>query len=214
MYSNHTSFCFTTSKIILNLKQYSMFCWDDLMQLEIWQNCRWGDPNNIGTGINWEIPYLTRTFKYLSLINMLFTTFTLCFGVKVSFINKASLSRKIDRNQFLMVDVRWAFIHQADGRLAVRSRGVSKPRYSGTAFFNRFGIWKAPRQQRSRDACQMLERYDYCNIQSRGFVNSRDLAIKYCGKTSVRLVNRCQEYMGMAALSQWYTTKRDNITVD
>ena len=37
---------------------------------------------------------------------------------------------------------------------------------------------KSPRQQRCRDACQIAERYDHYNIQSRGFETSRDLSIR------------------------------------
>ena len=45
--------------------------------------------------------------------------------------------------------------------------------------------WQAPRQQRCRDACQISERYDHYNIQSRGFKTSRS-----CDNTSYRLVSR------------------------
>ena len=43
---------------------------------------------------------------------------------------------------------------------------------------NRSEIWQAPRQQRYRDACQIPERYDHYNIQSRGFETPRDLAVR------------------------------------
>ena len=59
-----------------------------------------------------------------------------------------------------------------------RSGEVSKPRDSGLDFSNRFEIWQAPRQQRCRDACQIPERCDYYNTQSRGFETSRDLAVR------------------------------------
>ena len=80
----------------------------------------------------------------------------------------------------------WASIHKADGRLTARSREVSKPRDSGLNFSNRSEIWQTPRQHRYRDACQISERYDHYNIQSRGFETSRDLGFK----TSYRIVNR------------------------
>ena len=38
--------------------------------------------------------------------------------------------------------------------------------------------WQAPRKHRCRDACQMSAQYDHCNIQSRGFETSRDLAVR------------------------------------
>ena len=71
-----------------------------------------------------------------------------------------------------------AFIHWADARLT-ESRKVSKPRDSSLDFSNRFEIWQAPRQQRCRDACQILQRYDDYNIQYRSFETWS------CGKTSV-----------------------------
>ena len=79
------------------------------------------------------------------------------------------------------------------------SREVSKPRDSGLDFSNRSQIWQAPRQQRCRDACQISERYDHYNIQSRGFETSRDLAVRrltaYRGPDSVAtqywLQSRC-----------------------
>ena len=43
---------------------------------------------------------------------------------------------------------------------------------------NRSEIWQPHRQQCYRDACQISERYDHCNIQSRGFETSRDLAVR------------------------------------
>ena len=71
-----------------------------------------------------------------------------------------------------------ASIHQAVRRLTARSREVSKPRDSGLNFSNRSEIWQVPRQRCCRGACQISERYDNCNIQSRGFETSRDLAVR------------------------------------
>ena len=51
-------------------------------------------------------------------------------------------------------------------------------RDSGSNISNRSEIWQAPRQSCCRDACQMSERYDRYNIQSRGFETSRDLAVR------------------------------------
>ena len=65
-------------------------------------------------------------------------------------------------------------IHWADGRLTVRSREVSKPRDWGLVFYNRSVIWQARRQQRCRDVCQISERHDHYNVQSRSFETSRD----------------------------------------
>ena len=45
-------------------------------------------------------------------------------------------------------------------------------------FSNRSEIRPAPRQQGCRDACQISERYDHCNIKSRGLETSRDLAVR------------------------------------
>ena len=39
---------------------------------------------------------------------------------------------------------------------------------TGLDFFNRSQILQAPWQQRCRDACQISERYDHYNVQSRG----------------------------------------------
>ena len=43
---------------------------------------------------------------------------------------------------------------------------------------NRSEIWQVPRQRCCRGACQISERYDHCNIQSRGFETSRDLTVR------------------------------------
>ena len=43
---------------------------------------------------------------------------------------------------------------------------------------NRSEMWQAPRQQCCRDACQISQRYDHYNIQSRGFETSRDLVVR------------------------------------
>ena len=60
----------------------------------------------------------------------------------------------------------------ADVRLTAKSREVSKPRDSGLNFSNRSEIWQASRQQGCRDACQISERYNQYNNQSRGFETS------------------------------------------
>ena len=62
--------------------------------------------------------------------------------------------------------------------LTVRSHTVSRPRESGLNFSNRSDNWQAPRQQRCRDACQISERYNHYNTQSRGFETSLNLAIR------------------------------------
>ena len=53
-------------------------------------------------------------------------------------------------------------------------------------FSNRSEIWQAFRQQHCLDACQILERYDHYNIQTRGFETSRELAVR-CLLASVLL---------------------------
>ena len=55
-----------------------------------------------------------------------------------------------------------ASIHLAGGRLTTRSHEVSKPRDSGLEISNRPDIWQA-----HRFVCQISERYEYYNIQSR-----------------------------------------------
>ena len=70
-------------------------------------------------------------------------------------------------------------LYSLSGRtLTTRSREASKPRDSSLDFSNHSWIWQAPRQQRCRDSCQILERYDHYNIQSRGFETLRDLAVR------------------------------------
>ena len=59
-----------------------------------------------------------------------------------------------------------------------KSREVSKPRDSGLDFFNRSEMWQAPRQERRRDACQISERNDLYDFQSRDFETSRDLVVR------------------------------------
>ena len=58
---------------------------------------------------------------------------------------------------------------------------------SGLDFFNRSEIWQAPRQQHRRDACQIAERYDNYNIQSRGFETSRYLVLRRLGEAQSTL---------------------------
>ena len=48
----------------------------------------------------------------------------------------------------------------------------------GFRLFQSYWIWQAPRQQCYRDACQISERYDHCNIKPRGFETSRDLTVR------------------------------------
>ena len=62
--------------------------------------------------------------------------------------------------------------------LTARSREVSNPQDSGLDFSNRSEIWQASRQRCCRGACQISERYDNYNIQSRGFETSQDLAVR------------------------------------
>ena len=53
--------------------------------------------------------------------------------------------------------------------LVVRSREVSRPRYWRLELCDRSEIWRAPRQPCCRGACQISERYDNSNYESRGF---------------------------------------------
>ena len=69
-----------------------------------------------------------------------------------------------------------ASIHWAEGRLTARSRDASKPRDSGLDISNRSEIWLV--YIGSSDACQISERYNHHNTQSRGFKTSRDLAVR------------------------------------
>ena len=59
-----------------------------------------------------------------------------------------------------------------------RSREVSKPRDLGLIFSSHSEIWQAPQQQHCRNVCQIAERYDHYNIESRGFETSRDLVVR------------------------------------
>ena len=43
---------------------------------------------------------------------------------------------------------------------------------------NRSENWQAPRKQRSRDASQISERYDYHNLPSCGYETSQDLTVR------------------------------------
>ena len=81
-----------------------------------------------------------------------------------------------------------ASVHYADGRFTPKSRGVSKPRDWMLWWSDRSELWQASRQQRCcRGACQISERYDHYNIQSRGFETLRNLSVL---RASVRSVNR------------------------
>ena len=77
-------------------------------------------------------------------------------------------------------------LHSPSGRMSYRKiwRCLEAPRF-GFNFSNGSEVWQAPRQQRCRDARQISERYDHCNIQSRGFETSRNLTVR-----SIRLVNK------------------------
>ena len=63
-------------------------------------------------------------------------------------------------------------------RTDVLRQDLAKSWDSGLNLSHCSEIWLAPRQHRCRDACQILERYDHYNNQSRGFETSRDLAIR------------------------------------
>ena len=73
-------------------------------------------------------------------------------------------------------------IHKFDNRrMDVLPQDLVKSRMSrdsGSNISNHSEIWQAPRQSCCRDACQISERYDRYNIQSRGFETSRDLAVR------------------------------------
>ena len=62
--------------------------------------------------------------------------------------------------------------------LTARSREVLKPWDSDLSVSNSSKIWQTPRQQRCRQACQTLRRYEHYDIQSWGFDISRDLAVR------------------------------------
>ena len=49
---------------------------------------------------------------------------------------------------------------------------------AGLELSNRSELWQAPRQQGCRDACQISERYNHHNIQSRSFEILWDLAVR------------------------------------
>ena len=58
----------------------------------------------------------------------------------------------------------WFSIHQADGRLAARSREVSKPRDLALDLSNHSEIWQAPRSAAAPRCLQSLEPFDHYNI--------------------------------------------------
>ena len=76
-------------------------------------------------------------------------------------------------------------VHYGWETLSLYSRLTAslKAAISGSDFSNRSEIGQVPGQQRCRDACQISERYNHCNTQSRGF--------ETWGKTSYCLVHRC-----------------------
>ena len=59
--------------------------------------------------------------------------------------------------------------------LPARSDEVWKLRDSSLDFFNHSEIWRAPRQHRCRNACQISEWYDHYSIQSCGFETSNKI---------------------------------------
>ena len=71
-----------------------------------------------------------------------------------------------------------ASIHWAVRRLTAKSRKFSKPRDWMLQWSYRSEIWQAPRQQRCRGTCQILERLEKFKPESRGFETSRDLAVR------------------------------------
>ena len=81
-------------------------------------------------------------------------------------------------------------------RLTARSREVSKPRDSSLNFSIRSEIWQVPRQRCCRGACQISERYDHCNIQSRGFETSRDMMTSSNGNIFRVTGLLCGEFTG------------------
>ena len=64
------------------------------------------------------------------------------------------------------------------GPLFAKRTDVLPPPNLGWYFSNRSEIWQAHRQQRGWDACQISERYNKYDIQSRALETSRDLAVK------------------------------------
>ena len=96
------------------------------------------------------------------------------------YIQKRNLSGLDSNCLVAKLDGIWASIHQADGRLTVRSRKVAKPR--GLALDFSIAL-KFDRHLGSSAAempvkFQISERYDHYNIQSRGFETSRDWAVR------------------------------------
>ena len=73
----------------------------------------------------------------------------------------------------------WTRVYSLSGRTSYRkiSWSLEAARFS-LDFSNRSWIWQTPGQQRCRDACQISERRDRYNIQSRGFETSQDLAVR------------------------------------
>ena len=114
------------------------------------------------------------------------------------YIRNNAISRQNHRFHVKMYtedsDLEWHKIRTAFqypiGRLIVRSREVSKPRYLYLYLSDGSEIWQAQRQQCCRYACQISKQCDNLNCQSPGFEDSRDLAIKrlieYWNRTQLR----------------------------
>ena len=70
-------------------------------------------------------------------------------------------------------------LYSLSGRsITARSREVSKPRDSSLKISNCSESWLAPRQHLCRDACEISERYNHYNNQSRSFETSWEMAVK------------------------------------
>ena len=96
----------------------------------------------------------------------------------------------------------WASINKADGRLAVRSCEVSKPReimcYNSRIAL-KFG--RHFRQRCCRDACQISERLEKSRYESHSFETLRDLAVR---RSSVQWVEALMQGQNQSVMTwQW-----------
>ena len=120
------------------------------------------------------------------------------------------VSLLLDTDLFHIWHLRPVFTKWKNG-LTARSHEVSNQRDSSLNFSNRSEIWQAPRQHYCRDACQISERYDHYNIQSRGFEISWDLAMGRLTALVTRFSSPGQSHNCLSA-SEATRTKSCNYT--
>ena len=97
-----------------------------------------------------------------------------CDNIPLLYIIQNVITPLLEEHELYDIYRSFIYIHQEGGRLAAKSREVSKLLDSGL-FSNNYAIWQVLRQQRCRDTCPISDRHDH-NTQSGDFQTSRDLA--------------------------------------